>query len=793
MVIETRCVLPDRVKRLKEDLLQTSKRLSCERLLHFMQSWRETEEQPIPIRRAKAFEKVLEGMSIFINENPIVGTQSPYLGGVQPYPEFSCEWMIEETDFASSLGRVEISEADSKLLREAVDYWRDKCILHKLNETWAQKYGGKVDREDYTASWFWIDIADGPLGRISVDFGKVLNKGLSAIIEEAKLELEKLPLGTVAAQEKRDFLNAVVIACNAAIKFARRYAFLAKSMVRQETNLERKRELERIAETCEWVPARPARSFYEAIQSFWFIHLLTMIENCANGHSPGRFSQYMYPFYKKDKEEGRITEEQAIELLELLFIKFSELGRFDPKRTFLRTQGTLFQNLSFGGITPKGKDATNEVDFLVLEAQRRVRMIQPTLSILYHDNMSEEFLLKAAEVVRTGIGMPAFFNSDLNIQRLLDHGSTLEDARNHAIIGCVEAGWSHCGSALRGGYVNMPKLLELALNNGRDPATGKQMGLQTGKAEDFQSYDELNKALMQQLQYIMTLYLDSFYTAQALNAEFMPVPFTSSLVDDCIKNGKDVRRGGARYSMDGSTPVGTINLANSLAAIKKLVFEEKRITMRQLLEALRADFAGYEDIHRMLLDTPKYGNDDNYVDEIAREWYDAFYEEHQKRQDALGRAARAMTISVTSHFPFGTVVGALPSGRKAHLPLADGSASPEPGTDKNGPAAVIRSAAKVIDTTKYGSSLLNMKFHPTALATREGLRKLIALIKTYFDMGGHHVQFNVVSADTLRNAQLHPEEYQDLIVRVAGFSAFFIHLDKTVQNEIIRRTELVFE
>ncbi|MFC1870545.1 pyruvate formate lyase family protein, partial [Chloroflexota bacterium] len=590
---------------------------------------------------------------------------------------------------------------------------------------------------------FWTDRFHGPRGRICVDYGKVLNKGLIGVIGEIEEQLARLPLGPLEALGKRDTLRAMVIACNAVIAFARRYASLAKEMADNETDKARKKELERISEACQWVPANPARTFYEAVQSFWFIHLVLEIDHVSAGISPGRLPQYMYPFYRADKEEGRITDEEAIELLELLFIKHTAICQYTKAQHFKESQGSLFQNIALGGVNSLGEDATTELDFLVLEAQKRVRMPQPTLSVLYHDKLSQEFLLKAAGVVRTGIGMPAFFNGNLNTQRLISQGASLEDARNQCIIGCVEVGFSHTAKSMLGSGINMPKYLEMALYNGKDPLSGMQIGLQTGNAETFKSYDELREAILKQFQYFFPLRMEISQLGYAVCAQCVPYPLTSALVDDCIEKGMEINAGGARYCMDGDGPVGITDLADSLAAVKKLIFEDKSVTMKELLKALKDNFEGHEELLRLLLGAPQYGNNIDYVDSIAREWYDIFWEEHRGFKDFLGNIQRPFAISVVWHSPFGAKTGALPSGRKAHGTLADGGGSASPGRDKNGPTALIKSVTKSIDCGRYAANLLNMKFHPSALATKEGLMKLIALIKSYMDLGGHHVQFNV--------------------------------------------------
>lgn len=784
----------ERIKKLRDELFgKTERNLCAERAQILTQAYQETEGEPTIIRRAEFFDRYLREMGIYIDENPIVGALTKYRGGVAPYLEWSCYWMRKEIDeLYCSLGKVVVSEEDRKALDEAIDYWKDKALIYKARQIWDQKYNGKINRDNYYKAGAWIDLIC-PVGRLSVDYGKVLNKGFNGIIREAEEGLSKLPLGDMEALQKRYFLESSIISCNALINFARRYAALAREMAQREQSLDRKLELEKILETCQWVPANPARSFYEALQSFWFTHLAVEIELCASGISPGRFTQYMYPFYKEDKEKGKITDEDVIELLELLFIKFTEIViHLQSKRAYMDGMGSSFQNISLGGLDANGEDASNDLDYLVLEAQRRLRSFQPTLSIIYHDKLPEKLLMKAVEVVKTGIGMPAFFNNDVSIQRLLDHGVSLEDARNHTIIGCIEAGISHTANSMWGAFINMPKMLELALNNGKDPLTEKQLGPQTGDPRTFKSYKELHEAVKKQLEYILPLYFEFQHLGDALNAEYLPAPFTSSLIDDCIKNGKDMRQGGARYYMDGSGPVGIVNLADSLAAIKKFVFEEKAITMDELLEALKLNFEGKEELHQLLLKAPKYGNDEDYVDSIAKEWYRIFYEEHQKSTDYLGKKHRPYALSVTAHNPLGVTTGALPDGRKEGIALADATVSASPGQDRNGPTALVKSATKVIDTTKYASGQLNMKFHPLSIETKDGMKKLLEIVKTYVDLGGHHIQFNVVSSETLKDAQSYPEKYKDLIVRVAGFSALFIHLDKVVQDEIIKRTEIRF-
>jgi len=782
--------LSQRVEQLKQSLLETVPRLSCERIRCLLESYRETDGEPPVIRRARVLEKLLTEMTLFVDENPIVGTTTQYRCGMQPFPENACRWMVEEVEASTSLGTYAVSPEDRTWLEKAAAYWQDRCRAARTTVMFRRNHPDEVDYSDLEKALF-INTVVGARGRINIDYGKVLKLGLNGVIKEARRHLESLPVTSIDAMTKRQFLEGVIISCNAVITFARRYAVLAEKMAAQETNPERRRELKRIQTTCLRVPAEPPRSFHEAIQCFWFVHLASEMEETGDGRSPGRFGQYMFPFYMRDREAGRLTEEDALELLELLFIKFTEITVFKQKMSFAAGMGNMFQNISIGGLTEEGDDATNDLEYLLIEAQQRVQLIQPTLSLLYHDRLSDDFLLKAAALVRTGIGMPAFFNNDGMMQGLMAHGMSVEDARDCCIVGCVERATSHrlCSFQAAGG-LSMPKLLELALNDGVDPATGKQFGPSTGEATAFKSYEDVEAATRTQMEYFLKLKMEWELTGSAVGALEMPQPFTSALVDDCIKEGKDMLSGGARYEMDGCTPVGVVDLADSLAAIKKLVFEDKSINIRQLLDALKANFEGHTEIHRALIVAPKFGNDDNYVDQIAKRWFSLFEMEHGKYTNCLGNPMRPFSSSVTFHTYLGRSCGALPSGRQAGVAFADASVSAFPSMDRDGPTALIHSATKVLDTIKYASGQLNMKFHPSTLEGVAGLSKLIALVKTYVDLGGHHIQFNVVSTETLKDAQVHPENYRNLIVRVAGFSAYFIHLDPGVQDEIIRRTEV---
>jgi pyruvate formate-lyase/glycerol dehydratase family glycyl radical enzyme len=788
--------LSERVENLKNFLVNHPPQLDTERLAYLRDSYKETDHLSAPIRRARLFEKTMLNKTIYIDDNLIVGSLTKFIGGVAPYPEWSCRWMAKKADVPTHLGGLNLTEEDKTLINEAVAAWKDTNIYNRACQAYKEASGVDPIQMQRTGVWHSGPLSN-PIGAINLDYGKVLNKGVRGVIEEIQAELKVTPVGTIEGLKKRDFLSGMMITLEATIKNAKRYASLANEMAEKEKNSARKKELKEIAKICERVPENPARNFREAVQSWWFTHVASLIEVASAAHCPGRFSQYMYPFYKKDLDAGKINSEEAIELLGLLFVKLLEVGLFFSALNHRGNAGQTQAHISLGGLTPDGKDATNEIDYLLLETQRRMRVPEPTLSILYHDNMPQDFLMKALEVIReTGLGQPAFFNNDLCVNKLLYHhgkeGITLEEARSVCLVGCIQPRVVHASSSGWEAQVNMPKMLELALNNGVDPKTELQIGPKTGDVDKFKSYDELYKAVESQLRFFMPMARESATLSIAMMTEFLPTVYQSSLIDDCIKNGKDIIGAGARYDVSGAQPVGTVDLGNSLAAIKKLVFDDKRFTMKDLKKALAADFEGHEDIQKMCYDAPKFGNDDDYVDQIVSQLYDLFWVEHQKFPTQTGRPSRPEAFSVAFHNAMGYFTGALPTGRKAGTALTDASVSAMPGTDTHGPTVLVMSAVKAVDTIKWGSNHMNMKFHPSALQSTDGLRKLLALIKTYMDLGGHHVQFNCVSSDTLKDAQKHPENYRDLAVRVAGFSAFFVHLDKGVQDEIIKRSELKF-
>jgi len=516
------------------------------------------------------------------------------------------------------------------------------------------------------------------------------------------------------------------------------------------------------------------------------------IENDPHGLSPGRFDQYMYPYYQKDIETGRITREQAKELLECLWIKMTELERLFPN-SHVKAYHSRYQNITIGGSNPDGSDSTNDLSYLILEATAEARVTQPTISIRYHDDTPKELMIRACELVRTGIGMPAFFNGNVAVPLLLGLGLPPEEAYDWAIGGCVDMHASK--NALHqadGGFICIAKCVELVLNNGVDPVTGQQIGPQTGDPRDFKTYEELFEAFKAQLQWILEIHCTAANLRLDVCAKYAPLVYQSAFIGDCIVNGKDSMAGGARYNQLLGLTINTmVDAADSLTALRKTVYDDKSLTIDQVLSALSADFQGYDEVRQKLRQAPKYGNDDNYADNTVHDLYKLSLEETTRQTTHLGDPWLLNGLSVTTHYHFGTRTGALPNGRQAFAPLTDGSLSPSVGSDKIGPTAVINSASKVTRHlgTKLRSTLLNQKFHPSVLSSEESLEKLVALIQTYFESFGHHIQFNVVSGDTLRAAQKNPEAYSDLIVRVAGFSVLFVDLPRTIQDELIARTE----
>jgi len=778
----------ERLKTLKETIF-CDPELCVERARLVTESYKESEALPVIIRRAKAFQKVLSEMTIFIRpEELIVGNISERPRGVPIYPEYGVSFIKEEIDkfnkrpFDKIITKKNVKEE----LREICKYWKGKTredrvvnlaslvLPEEVKKAWSDK-SFDLNEVIHAGS----KRVDGT-GHLIVDYEKVLNRGFKGIIEEINRALAKLDFsdGTEAIK-KRIFLEAAKICCNSAVDFAKRYAKLAKEMAEKERKLARKKELEEIAKICEWAPENPARTFWEAVQTIWFIQVLLWIE--SNGHSNGfgRVDQYLYPYYKKDLEEGRLTKESVIKLIEYFFIKIAEVDKVRPwTETVYQGGRPTYQSICLGGQTCDANDATNDLSYLFLEASARLKLPEPIVIIRVHSKTPDRFLVEAVKaLMRHGGGIPNFFSDEAVIPALMDAGIPLKEARNYAMMACSEP--IIPGKSLSHGlgimYVNLPKVLELSLNGGTNPNTGICLHPASRNLKTFRTFNEVVEAYKSQIKY---------YT----------LPFVSALIDYRIEIGKDVNEGGGPNAVLSNTLItvfGVPNVANSLAAIKKYVFEEKKISREKLDKAIVTNFEGprSEEIRQVLLRAPKYGNDDDYVDLIAAEVANNFVSELKKYNPSPAGGVYGPSFqTITGNVPAGKEVGATPDGRKSGEPLAD-NISPQAGTDVKGVTAMLKSVSKIDHSSCFNGSILNVKFHPTALKG-DGVRKLAWLIKTYLsDLKGWQVQFNIVSADKLRDAQKYPEENRDLIVKVAGYSAQYISLDKELQDQIIERTE----
>jgi len=638
---------------------------------------------------------------------------------------------------------------------------------------------------------FSVDIhLTGSIGHIIADYGRVIDKGLIAHKEYIKSKMNRLDMTEPESGSKYKFYEAELIVCDAVMEWAKRYAKEAARLASIEEDPRWKKELEMMARICERVPAYPAENFREAVQSFWFIHLPLYIEQNGLAVSVGRFDQYMHPYYKKSLEQGLITREEAQELLECLWIKFTEVMRaYDYECAKYYAGFSISENLVLGGTDRSGKDATNDLSFMCLEAEKNTTLPQPNLAVRVHRNSPEDFLMKAVAVASTGRSKPEFFNDDIAIPALMKCGVTLEDARDYSISGCVEAVPPHCNGMTNAAMSNIAKALELALHDGVCRLSGKQIGPKTGDPKNFKSIDDLIEAFKQQVKAYVKEMVTALNIIERVHAEHYPLPYFSLVMDDCIERGLDITAGGAVYNFTGPQAVGLADVANSLAAVKKLVFDEKKVSMEELLDAVDKNFEGREELRQTLINkAPKWGNDDDYVDELACEVAKIYCEEVSQYKNTRGGVYRPGIYSVSANVPLGLHVAALPNGRLSRAPLADGI-GPQHGTDLYGPTAVTKSAAKLDHEIITNGTILNQKFTPKLLENEMGKRGLLELIRSYFDLGGWHIQFNVVSADKLRAAQKEPDKYKSLIIRVAGYSAFFVELDKAVQDDIISRTE----
>jgi len=780
----------ERIKRLRQQNFDTPTTLSIERALIETAFYKENYgTMPIAILRARNFYEICKKKTLYIGDDElIVGERGPLPKAVPTFPELTCHSVEDlHTLNERELQRYTISQEDIDTYeREVIPYWQGKTqrerIFNHVSKEW---------EEAYHAGVFTEFMEQRAAGHTAMD-GKMYHEGLldvKARIEKRISELDYIY--DPEATDKQQELEAMAISCDAAILFAERHAELAEQMAEKEQNPQRKKELEKIADVCRWVPAHAPRDLWEAIQMYWFVHLGTVTElNGWDSMNPGHIDQHLWPFYEKGLQEGTLTREDAKELLSCLWIKFNNQPAPPKVGVTALESGTYndFTNINIGGVDRNGESATNDLSYMILEIQEELHELQPGLSIHIAKNTPDEFLLEGIKVIRQGHGYPSIFNPDTYIQELVREGKSLEDAREGGCSGCIEVGAFGKEAYLLTGYLNTPKILEITLNNGIDPQTGKKLGLETGDPRSFKTFEELYEAWHKQMVYFVNLKLSVNNYIERMFSLYAPATFLSLYIDDCIEKGKDYYSGGARYNTTYIQCTGLGTITDCFTTLKKHVFEDKRYTMDEILKACANNWEGEEKMRQYIRNhTPFFGNDDAYADTIAVRVYDDLVKAIEGRPNTRGGKTQLNMLSTTCHNYFGSVCGATPNGRFAHFAISDGT-SPAHGSDSHGPTAVIKSLGK-LDQTKSGGTLLNVRFVPQLLKREEDQKKLASLIRTYFKLGGHHIQFNIVDTATLYDAQKHPEEYRDLLVRVAGYSDYFNDMTEQLQNEIIARTE----
>ena len=829
----------DRIGRLVDHLFAKMPEIESARAVLLTESYRQTENEPIIIRRAKAFEHILKNIPIIIRgEELIVGSTTIAPRGCQTYPEFSYEWLEAEFDTVEtrSADPFYISEKTKQDLREVHKYWKGRTTSELATSYMAPEAIRAIDHNIFTpGNYFYNGV-----GHVTVQYEKVLAVGYEGIIAQAEEELSACSLGDSDYAERSHFLEAVIISCKAVIAYAERYADLAKKEAEACGDAARKAELLAIAENCSHVPAKGASSFYEACQSFWFVQQLLQIESSGHSISPGRFDQYMYPYYKADIDSGKLKREFAQELMDCIWVKLNDLNKCRDAASAEGFAGySLFQNLIAGGQNGEGMDVTNDLSFMCIQASMHVMLPQPSFSVRVWNGSPHEFLVRAAELTRTGVGLPAYYNDEVIIPSLVSRGLTLKEAREYNIIGCVEPqkagkteGWHDAA------FFNMCRPLELVFSNGVD--RGEQISIRTGDVEKMSTFEEFYDAYKAQMNYNISLLVNADNAIDVAHAKRCPLPFLSCMVDDCIKKGRSVQEGGAVYNFTGPQGFGVANMADSLYAIKTLVYDEKKVTMADYKEALLTNYgkgldsttlsemavqiagglkaagkevgekeiavilktvkeaaetpevkAKGEKLLELIEAVPKFGNDIPEVDVFARDVAYTYTRPLETFKNPRGGIYQAGLYPVSANVPLGAQTGATPDGRLARTPVADG-VSPSAGKDVNGPTAAANSVSKLDHYIASNGTLFNQKFHPSALSGRKGLENFVALIRSYFDQKGSHMQFNVVSRETLLDAQKHPEQYRHLVVRVAGYSALFTTLSRSLQDDIINRTEQGF-
>ena len=788
-----------RIEKLKTGIQVEKYPICIEKARLMTESFKQTEGQPEILRRAKALAHTLNNITIFIRDGElIVGNGASTYMGVEMEFNYG-PWPAEEIEALRNEGWM-LREEDLNEVEAMNDYWKGKSLMARIGYSlddkrlWPFMQSGivlaawKSKEEGSGGGYAESGMGLGPgLYNAAYDYGKVIEKGFSSIIHEAEEELDGLRFMNAGSVEKGYFLNAVIISLQGIIRFAERFSELASRMAWNEKDPIRKKELEAIAETCKRVPAEPAQTFREAIQAFWFTYLMT----CPSPTSGmGRMDQYLYPFYKQDITEGRITDEDVVELLQCLRLKDMEINRISGQANRQKNAGMAkWHNCVIGGQTRNGRDASNELSYLILEAALRCQTTHHTITLRVHEETPESLILKGIEVVKTGIGMPAFVGDKSYMAFIQQQGVPIEEARNFALAGCIDPNLPGKSRVSAIFMFVVPMILEITLHNGVFPKTGEQLGPKTGDPANFKTFDELFTAFKTQFAYFLGLNAEYGNLWIRVHSEAFPDPVRTALMDDPIKVGKNFLD--RNYLLENAATlnmVGMMNVADSLTVMKKLVFEDKKYNMSEMLNALAANWEGHDQMKKDCLAVPKFGNDNDYADFVATELFQWFSDTAKTFRTVLGGVHIPSAISISSQWPGGAQTGATAEGRCAGTVLADGSVSAVQGMDTCGPTAVFKSAVK-IKQDSFQATLMNMKFHPTALKTEEDMKKLASLIKTYFAMGGKHVQFNVVSRETLEKAKKAPEQNKDLVVRVAGYSAYFVKLTPPMQDEIISRTE----
>ncbi|KPK96364.1 hypothetical protein AMJ80_00475 [bacterium SM23_31] len=781
----------NRISRLREKMLHIPD-ICIQRAYWWTKSYMETEGEPEVIRRAKALAKILENLPIYIDDDElIVGRSTGKERGGMLFPEIQWEYILKEIELFSSRDWDRcgsISDEEKKMVEDTLPYWKGKCTWDRFNASMPPEirriHGGVFFLG--TSSMSGVHY-----GHETIDYSRLLKKGLSGIKKEAQEKLESLDLTKPEDFKKYQFLQAVIITLDAAAAFAKRYADLASHLAAQAINMHRKKELDAIASICRRVPLNPAGSFHEALQSIWFTHIVIRNEGWGPGLGFGRLDQYLYPFYQKDLSDGIITRDTARELASLFLIKVNDLAFISSTVNIETLAGfPTMVSITLGGVTPGGKDAVNELSYLLLEADEQVALNVEEITIRVNSSNSDAFLMKALEVLKKLRGKFKFVSDNTIISLLLNEGRPVEHARDYVLVGCFTPAVPSYSLDVTGGMVNAPMILELALNNGVSRITGEQVGPATGDPGKFKSYDDVWNAFKRQVEFFVPRMVTARNIDTQLYAEFALCPFMSAFFKPCISNGKDLIAGGTAPNIRECFGFsGVPNVGDSLAAVKKVVFDDKLIDMAGLVKALDDNFKEKDRLLQALSKAPKFGNDIDYIDTIVNDIIALFEAELGKYKGLFGSKPAVAISTGTGHLLMGTQVGATPEGRKAGEPFAEGGISPHQGRNTSGPTATLRSVSKLDHLKIRGGSVLNMKFNPDVFADEKKKVKFLSMLRTYCESGGYHVQFNIISGETLRDAQKHPENYKDLLVRVATYSAYFVELSPRMQEDIIARTE----